>query len=115
MHGAAPAPVVGAAVLFLFQLVVGNRLCPVPYEYGRLARLAIVAGLPYAIGIHVRWRSFFAALTGHMTLRRCTPRLLSLTSFFEPGERRRPEELFRAFPRGSSPEGTAAPRTGQRP
>lgn len=115
MHGAAVAAVMGAAVLLVLQLLVGNRLYPVPYEYGRLARLALVAALTYAIAIHVRWGSVFAALAGKMALLLCTPLLLYLTGFFEPGERRRAEELFRAFWRGPSRPEAGVPPAGKRP
>jgi O-antigen/teichoic acid export membrane protein len=114
MQGAAAAAVLSAAVQFVLQIVVGYRLYPVPYEYGRLARLAVVGVLTYTVGSHIALGSISTALTGKMVLLLCTPLLLYVSGFFERGELRRVDELLKSFGRISSRPAAQAGKVRER-
>ncbi len=86
MMGAGVASCVSFFVWFALQAAVAYRLYPVPYEYGRIARLTLVGGAIYAAGSLVAWRSIWVALVGKGLLLLAAPLLLYATGFFEAGE-----------------------------
>jgi len=86
MMGAAWAGCLSFFVWFLLQTVVAQRIFPVPYEYGRLARLGIVGIAVYAVATTIGWSSIWTALVGKAALLLCVPVLLYACGFFVPGE-----------------------------
>ena len=68
------------------ETVVAQRIFPVPYEYGRLARLGIVGIAVYAVATTIGWSSIWTALVGKTALLLCVPVLLYACGFFVPGE-----------------------------
>jgi O-antigen/teichoic acid export membrane protein len=86
MMGAAIATLVSYFVQGVLRLIVSHHLYPVPYEYARLGRSAlIILGLYYA-GVTIPWGTVWAALAGKAALMLCVPLLLFVSGFFEPGE-----------------------------
>lgn len=87
--GAGMALFTSMAVKLLLELSVGYRLFAVPYEYGRLLRLALVGSAVYLIGTTAPWGSPAMSIGGKLFLLACAPFALYATSFFEPEELRR--------------------------
>ncbi len=88
MMGAAVALVASYAAWFLLRALLSQRLYRVPYEYGRIARLAAVGGVTYALGETVPWGAVPVAVAGKGLLLAASPALLYASGFFEPGELR---------------------------
>jgi O-antigen/teichoic acid export membrane protein len=86
MIGAGIASCVSFFVWFVLQAALAQRLYHVPYEYGRLARLGLVAVVVFAVGASIAWSSIWTALAGKAVLVLCTPILLYATGFFMTGE-----------------------------
>jgi O-antigen/teichoic acid export membrane protein len=110
MMGAAVAGCVSYGAFFVLQAAVANRLYPVPYEYGRLARLGAIGMAVYFVGSLVDWGSFWSGFAGKSLLVLAAPLLVYLTGFFEPGELTRLRDLlarFRRQPRGRLQPGGA--------
>jgi O-antigen/teichoic acid export membrane protein len=87
--GAAIALFTSFGFKFLLELLVGYRLYPVPYEYGRVFRLVAVGAATYWVGSSIAWGSLGASVSGKVLVVLCAPLALYATSFFEPGELRR--------------------------
>jgi O-antigen/teichoic acid export membrane protein len=86
MMGAGMAAFVSFFLWFVLQVAVAQHLYHVPYEYGRLARIAVgVVGL-YAVGRLVPWGSVWVAVAGKLLLVLFLPAMLYLSGFFPPGE-----------------------------
>jgi len=86
MMGAAIATFASYTFQSLFRVVVSYRLYPVPYEYGRLLRLAaIIAGL-YCAGSYIPWGSVWTGVAGKTSLITAFPLCLYVSGFFEAGE-----------------------------
>jgi O-antigen/teichoic acid export membrane protein len=101
MMGAAVAALSSFSFQCVFQLLLCYRLYPVPYEYGRIARLTVVGAGIYAVGSLIGWGSIPMALAGKALLLLSAPLLLYATGFFETGEIDRLKDLMRGFRRGS--------------
>jgi hypothetical protein len=71
---------------FVLELIVGNRLYRVPYEYARLIRLAAVGAPVYGISALVHWDSLAVTLSYKAALLLAAPVALYLTGFLEPEE-----------------------------
>jgi O-antigen/teichoic acid export membrane protein len=84
--GAAVALFTSAAVKCLLELRVGYLLYPVPYEYGRVLRLAMVGAAAYWVGSSIPWGSLGASISGKLLVLACAPAALFASSFFEPDE-----------------------------
>jgi O-antigen/teichoic acid export membrane protein len=97
LMGAAVAALASLVVQCTLQIVVGYRVFPVPYEIGRIARLAAVGAGVYAVGNLVDWGSLTAAIAGKTLLLAMAPLLLYATGFFERGEVTRARDLVSGF------------------
>jgi O-antigen/teichoic acid export membrane protein len=86
MMGAAIAALSSFVLQFSVQILVGYRFYPVPYEYNRISRLALVGLGLYGVGTWIAWSSIWTALAGKGLLLLCAPLLLYVSGFFEPGE-----------------------------
>jgi O-antigen/teichoic acid export membrane protein len=96
-----------ASYLVVLALMYGftQRLFPVPYQWGRLARVALTAAALVALGELLMPTSGAAGLLGRAALLAAYPLALFATGFFTPGERvwlsrlRHPAELATSFNR----------------
>ncbi len=86
--GAGLALVASYLVVLALMYVFTQRLFPVPYEWGRLARIALVAAALIGLGELVMPSEGVAGLLGRIALVLCYPGLLLLSGFFSEGERR---------------------------
>jgi O-antigen/teichoic acid export membrane protein len=94
-----------ASYLVVIALMYGftQRLFPVPYEWGRLARVLFAAAGLVGLGELVMPAAGFGGLVGRLALALLYPPLLFLLGFFTPEERgwlarlRHPGELVAAF------------------
>jgi len=86
MMGAAVAGCVSFFAWFVLQAVVSHRLYPVPYEYGRIARLAAIGIALYAVGSLVDWGSFWHGVVFKALLVLASPLLVYASGFFARGE-----------------------------
>jgi O-antigen/teichoic acid export membrane protein len=110
--GAGLALVVSYLVVLVLMYVFTQRLFPVPYEWGRLARVVLVSAALIGIGELVMPTEGALGLVGRLALVLLYPALLLLSGFFTEGERgwiallRRPQELARRLRvlRESAPE-----------
>jgi O-antigen/teichoic acid export membrane protein len=62
MHGAALATFFSYATLFIFYLVVAQKLSPAPYKYKKLSVIFLVTAVLIAIGTFINYDSIFASL-----------------------------------------------------
>src|SRR5262245_35461027 len=99
MMGAGAAALLSFFYQFVIQVLIGHRLYPVPYEWGRVIRLAIVGIGVYAAGTLFTWGSIPAALVGKGLLLLCAPIVLYAIGFFEEGELSRFKALLGDFRR----------------
>ncbi len=86
--GAGLALVASYIVVLALMYVFTQRLFPVPYEWGRLARVVLAAAALIGIGELVMPTEGAAGLLGRVALVLCYPALLLLSGFFSEGERR---------------------------
>jgi O-antigen/teichoic acid export membrane protein len=100
MMGAAWAALLAFLYQFIIQVLIGHRLYPIPYEWGRVIRLSVVGMGVYGVGSLITWGSMPAALAGKVGLLLCAPLVLYAVGFFEAGEVSRFKELVGDFRRG---------------
>lgn len=86
MMGAAVSTLVSYFVEGVLRVIVSQRLYPVPYEYARLGRVALIVIGLYYTGVMIPWGTLWMALAGKATLLLCAPLLLYVSGFFQPGE-----------------------------
>ena len=94
-----------ASYLIVVALMYGftQRLFPVPYEWGRLARIVLVATALVGLGELLLPTDGFAALAARILFWLAYPAALLATGFFTPGERhwlarhRHPGELLDSY------------------
>jgi O-antigen/teichoic acid export membrane protein len=86
MMGAALATFASYTFQSFLRVLVSHWLYPVPYEYGRLGRLALVIIGLYSIGTFVVWHSPWTAVAGKLFLLLSVPFCLYASGFFQPGE-----------------------------
>jgi O-antigen/teichoic acid export membrane protein len=105
--GAGLALVASYLVVLALMYVFTQRLFPVPYQWGRLARVVLTSAVLVGAGELLMPPSGFAGLLGRAALFAAYPLALFASGFFTPGERvwiarlRRPGELvaeLRALP-----------------
>jgi O-antigen/teichoic acid export membrane protein len=98
--GAGIALVVSYLVVVTMMYGFTQRLFPVPYEWGRLARVVLVTAALVALGELLLPTEGFAGLVGRVALWLAYPAVLLLTGFFTDEERgwlshlRHPGELL---------------------
>jgi O-antigen/teichoic acid export membrane protein len=86
--GAGLALVASYVVVLALMYGFTQRLFPVPYEWGRLARVVLAAAALIGIGELVMPTEGAVGLLGRVALVLCYPALLLLSGFFSEGERR---------------------------
>jgi O-antigen/teichoic acid export membrane protein len=86
--GAGIALVASYLVVLSLMYVFTQRLFPVPYEWGRLARVVLVSALMVGAGEALLPTDGFAGFVGRAALWFAYPLALLATGFFTPGERR---------------------------
>jgi O-antigen/teichoic acid export membrane protein len=103
--GAGLALVASYLVVVALMYVFTQRLFPVPYQWGRLARVVLTAAVLVGIGELLLPTSGAAGLLGRVVLFAAYPLVLYASGFFTPGERlwiarlRHPGELAASFQR----------------
>ncbi len=103
--GAGLALVASYVVVLALMYGFTQRLFPVPYQWGRLARIVLVAAVLVGAGELLMPTSGFAGLLGRAVLLAAYPVALFASGFFTPGERvwlarlRHPRELAASFQR----------------
>jgi O-antigen/teichoic acid export membrane protein len=101
--GAALALVASYLVVVALMYVFTQRLFPVPYQWGRLARVVLAAAVLVGLGELAMPTSGFAGLLGRAALFALYPLALFFSGFFTPGERvwlaklRHPAEVVAAI------------------
>jgi O-antigen/teichoic acid export membrane protein len=78
-----------ASYLVVVALMYGftQRLFPVPYQWGRLARVVLTSAVLVGLGEALMPTSGFAGLLGRVVLFAAYPAVLFASGFFTPGER----------------------------
>ena len=103
--GAGLALVASYVVVLVLMYVFTQRLFPVPYQWGRLARVVLTAAVLVGAGELLLPTSGAAGLLGRVVLFAAYPLALFASGFFTPGERvwlarlRHPGELVASFQR----------------
>jgi O-antigen/teichoic acid export membrane protein len=103
--GAGLALVASYVVVLALMYVFTQRLFPVPYQWGRLARVVLTAAVLVAAGELLLPTSGAAGLLGRAVLFAAYPLVLFFSGFFTPGERiwlgrlRHPADLVASFQR----------------
>jgi O-antigen/teichoic acid export membrane protein len=103
--GAGLALVVSYVVVLALMYVFTQRLFPVPYQWGRLARVVLTSAALVGLGELLMPTAGAAGLLGRIVLFAAYPLVLFASGFFTPGERlwlarlRRPGELIASFQR----------------
>lgn len=103
--GAGLALVASYVVVLALMYVFTQRLFPVPYQWGRLARVVLTAAVLVGLGELAMPTSGALGLLGRIALFVAYPLLLFASGFFTPGERvwlarlRHPGELAVSFQR----------------
>jgi O-antigen/teichoic acid export membrane protein len=103
--GAGLALVASYVVVLALMYVFTQRLFPVPYQWGRLARVVLASAALVGIGELAMPTSAAAGLLGRVALFAAYPAALFASGFFTPGERvwlgrlRHPGELVASFQR----------------
>lgn len=112
--GAGISLAVSYLVVLVLMYVFTQRLFPVPYEWGRLAKALVSTAAIVALGTALVPDDGFGALAIRLLLIAALPGLMFLLDFFTPEERRylallgRPRELLarlKAAPEGPEPQG----------
>jgi O-antigen/teichoic acid export membrane protein len=85
--GAALALVASYLVVVALMYVFTQRLFPVPYQWGRLARVVLISAVLVGAAELVMPTSGFAGLLGRVALFALYPLALFASGFFTPGER----------------------------
>lgn len=98
MTGAAWARVIAYTVMAGVLYPIGQRLYPVPYEFGRIAKLGAVVAVIFLAGtrIDVPWGFAF-----HLVLMALFPVLLKTVGFFDPREVAKVRSLLGGAGRGA--------------
>ena len=103
--GAGIALVASYGVVVVLMYVFTQRLFPVPYQWGRLARVVLTAAVLVGLGELLMPTDGFAGLLGRAILLALYPLGLLVTGFFTPEERRwlaklrHPREIAAEFKR----------------
>jgi O-antigen/teichoic acid export membrane protein len=98
MMGAAVATLIAYLLLPLGSYFVSERYYPIKYEWGRVAKIVIAAGLVYAGSLFIKNDS--AIIAGVLKLLSLLgfPLLLFAFKFFKPEEIQKSREIFRVAP-----------------
>ncbi|MGA9116416.1 MAG: lipopolysaccharide biosynthesis protein [Bacteroidota bacterium] len=105
MMGAAAATLLSYLSIGAVHLAIAQRIYPVPYEWGRLAKIGLAGGLVWVLSLFAPGGA--AGLSAKAGLLILFGLLIWAGRFFSAEEARRIAGLMRRRPRSSSPEGTA--------
>ena len=83
MMGAAWATLIGYAFMIVLTVVISQRIYPIPYEYGRIGKVILAAGILSAVGGIVPEASLLARIVMKAALLLLFPLILYLVDFFE--------------------------------
>lgn len=83
MMGAAWATLACYAVMIVLALAISQRIYPIPYEYGRITKVILAAGIISAVGGIVPEASLLARIVMKAALLLLFPLILYLVDFFE--------------------------------
>jgi O-antigen/teichoic acid export membrane protein len=86
MMGAAAATTAGCAVAFAVTLVGAQRVCPMPYEWTRLAKVAAATVAAFCLARTISLPSLPLAVAAKSAALATVPLWLWALRFFEPGE-----------------------------
>lgn len=86
MMGAAWATAISYAALALAQVIINQRVWYIPYEYGRIAKVALVCGVLYALTLLVRFPNTWLNLALKLLLLAAYPFLFFLLRFYSSDE-----------------------------
>lgn len=92
---AAVSTFIGFLLLFGIIFFMGQRVFPIRYEYGRLARVFLLGVALFVIGSWMAPETLLGAILFKGTLIVAFPLLLAATGFFTVAERNRLAELWR--------------------
>jgi O-antigen/teichoic acid export membrane protein len=95
MMGGALSTLAAYAVMALLYWHRTRRVYPVPYEWGRLARIALAGVVPFVVWLVVPQPSGLPELAWEAVLAAGYPALLGVTGFFLKGERAEMGRLLR--------------------
>ncbi len=98
MMGAATATVVSYLLLPIGMFFLSRGYYPVKYEWGRVAKIFLAAGLVYAGSLFIRNDSAIIAGALKLVSLLGFPLLLFAFRFFKPEEIQKAKEIFRAAP-----------------
>jgi len=98
MMGAAVATVISYLLLPIGSYFVSRRYYPIKYEWGRVAKIVVAAGLVYVGCLFIRNDSAIIAGLLKLLSLLAFPLLLFAFRFFKPEEIQKTKEVFRAAP-----------------
>lgn len=98
MMGAAVATVISYLLLPVGSYFVSKRYYPIKYEWDRVAKIFLAAGLVYAGSLFIRNDSAIIASLLKLLILLSFPLLLFAFRFFKPQEIQKSKEIFRAVP-----------------
>jgi hypothetical protein len=96
--GAAVATVISYLLLPIGSYFVSSRYYPIKYEWGRVAKIFIAAGLVYVGSLFIKYDSAIIAGLFKLLSLLGFPLLLFAFRFFKPEEIQKTKEIFRAVP-----------------
>ena len=122
MYAAAWTHVAGFAILAVTVYFYSEKWYPIPYEWGRLLKIVLAAGLTLAAAWGVGWAlgqdvympydELVLTTLAQVPTLLLFPLVLFVTGFFTPGER---ERLWRALRRRAGGGGRRRPAAGRQP
>lgn len=86
MMGAAGATVISYFILVVVQTAVNLHFWYIPYEYKRIAKIGLVWGIMYGIGLLIKMPSIWLNIGLKLILMTSYPLILYLLKFYEPRE-----------------------------
>jgi O-antigen/teichoic acid export membrane protein len=95
MMGAAWATLISYLALAVVQLLINLHFWYIPYEYGRIAKLAIACGAIYALNLLIKTSNVWLNASLKLLLLTTYPLCLYLLGFYEARELARLKLLFR--------------------
>ncbi len=98
MMGAAVATLLSYVVMAALSFLLGQRVYRVPYEYGRMTKLALAAAVPACLW-YLQINPGLPGIVLKLILLGLFPVLLFVLGFFERGERRIMIQLLKGFQR----------------
>jgi len=92
--GAALATVISYVFLLVYTFIISQRLYNVPYEYGRIIKLTVLALILFAIGIQINPSSVAVSMTVKFLIAFSLPLVLYIFKFYTAQERAKASQIF---------------------